>query len=116
MSGFDNYKRKALENPAVKAEYDALQPEYNLIQAMIDAREQNNSLSYKGYNGSIEYSEEDCCLFGKVIGIKSLISYEGNSVEELENGFVKSVDEYLKDCKEMGVLPEQPYGGSFREL
>ena len=44
-------------------------------------------LVYKNYNGTVEYSKEDRCLFGKVIGIKSLLSYEGNSVEELEADF-----------------------------
>lgn len=34
-------------------------------------------LSYKNYNGTVEYSKEDSCLFGKVVGIKSLLSYEG---------------------------------------
>ena len=38
MSSYNDYKRKALENPDVKAEYDASQPEYDIIQAMIDAR------------------------------------------------------------------------------
>lgn len=34
-------------------------------------------LSYKNYNGTVEYSKEDRCLFGKAIGLKSLLSYEG---------------------------------------
>ena len=38
MSSYKEYKAKALSNPEVKAEYDTLQPEYDLIQAMIDAR------------------------------------------------------------------------------
>ncbi len=38
MSSYKNYKEKALQDPNVKAEYDALQPEYDIIQAMIDAR------------------------------------------------------------------------------
>ena len=38
MSSYKEYKEKALQNPKVKAEYDALQPEYDIIQAMIDAR------------------------------------------------------------------------------
>ncbi|MCQ2549374.1 MAG: helix-turn-helix transcriptional regulator [Lachnospiraceae bacterium] len=42
MSSFKDYKEKALKNPEVKAEYDALQPEYDLIQAMIDARISQN--------------------------------------------------------------------------
>ena len=42
MSSYKEYKAKALSNPEVKAEYDALQPEYDLIQAMIDARTSQN--------------------------------------------------------------------------
>lgn len=42
MSSYKDYKKKALENVEVKAEYDALAPEYDLIQAMIDARVSQN--------------------------------------------------------------------------
>lgn len=66
-------------------------------------------LSYKNYNGTVEFSKEDNCLFGKVIGIKSLISYGGASVKELEKDFHNAVDEYLEDCKERNIEPEQPY-------
>ena len=38
MKNYKDYKKKALANPDVKKEYDALEPEYDLIQAMIDAR------------------------------------------------------------------------------
>ena len=73
----------------------------------------SNLLSYKNYNGTVEYSKEDKCLFGKVVGVKSLLSYEGTSVEELETEFQNVINEYLKDCEERGVTPEQPYKGSF---
>ena len=69
----------------------------------------SNLLSYKNYNGTVEYSKEDSCLFGKVVGIKSLLSYEGNSVQDFQN----VIDEYLADCKERNVEPEQPYKGTF---
>ena len=42
MSSYKDYKKRALQNSAAKAEYDALQPEYDIIQAMIDARVQQN--------------------------------------------------------------------------
>ena len=70
-------------------------------------------LHYKDYYGSIEYSEEDCCLFGKVIGIRSLLSYEGESAKELIANFHSVVDEYLADCQELGMEPEKPFKGSF---
>jgi predicted HicB family RNase H-like nuclease len=70
-------------------------------------------LSYKNYNGTVEYSKEDGCLFGKVVGIKSLLSYEGNSIQELEMDFQAAIDTYIADCEEQGLQPEQPYKGSF---
>lgn len=70
-------------------------------------------LSYKDYNGTVEYSDDDKCLYGKVVGIKSLLSYEGVSVQELEKSFQSTIDEYLADCKERNVEPEQPYKGRY---
>jgi predicted HicB family RNase H-like nuclease len=68
----------------------------------------SNLLSYKNYNGTVEYSKGNGCLFGKVVGIKSLLSYEGNSIQELEQDFKNVIDEYLADCEEREVAPEQP--------
>ena len=42
MSSYKEYRKKALQDPQIKKEYDALQPEYDIIQAMIDARVQQN--------------------------------------------------------------------------
>ena len=39
---YQDYKKEALQDPEVKKEYDALQPEYDIIQAMIDARISQN--------------------------------------------------------------------------
>jgi predicted HicB family RNase H-like nuclease len=71
------------------------------------------NLEYKGYTGTIEYSKEDELLFGKVIGIKSLLSYEGSTGTELEVDFKGVIDEYLEDCKVLNTKPEKPFKGSF---
>ena len=47
----------------------------------------NNTIQYKGYIGSAEFSEEDSVFFGKVLGIRSLISYEGENAKELIEDF-----------------------------
>ena len=73
----------------------------------------NNLLEYKGYYGSVEYSNEDNILCGKVLGIKSLISYEGESVKSLKGDFEEAVEDYLKLCEERGIEPEKAYKGSF---
>lgn len=70
-------------------------------------------LNFKGYTGSIEYSKEDGLLFGKVIGIKGLISYEGKTGNDLENDFIEAIEDYLSTCKEAGIAPEKPFKGSF---
>lgn len=54
-------------------------------------------LIYKGYVGSIEISLEDGCLYGKILGIRDLVLYEGNTLTELENDFRAAVDVYLLD-------------------
>lgn len=69
-------------------------------------------LKYKGYTGSVEYSPEDGCLFGKVQGLHgTLISYEGASVEEIRQDFEGAIDDYLLSCKERGIAPAKPYSG-----
>lgn len=71
-----------------------------------------NTLEYKGYYGSIEYSKENKCLHGKVLGMaKDCILYEGNTVEELENDFREAVESYLEGCKELGIKPRKGYNG-----
>ncbi|MEL7147721.1 MAG: type II toxin-antitoxin system HicB family antitoxin [Bacteroidota bacterium] len=70
-------------------------------------------LEYKGYTGSIEYSPEDNLLYGKVLGIKGLISFDGETGKLLENDFKEAIDVYLSDCKESGKTPEKPFKGSF---
>ena len=35
----------------------------------------NNTIQYKGYIDSVGFSEEDSIFYGKVMGIRSLISY-----------------------------------------
>jgi predicted HicB family RNase H-like nuclease len=71
----------------------------------------NEVLKYKGYHGSTEYSLEDDCLFGKLLGINDVITYEGNSVKEIKAAFKDSVDDYLAFCKETGKEPNKPYSG-----
>ena len=72
-----------------------------------------NTMEYKGYIGSVEFSETDELFFGQGQGIRSLISYEGINAKELVSDFHESVDAYLKFCEEEGIEPEKAYKGSF---
>ena len=71
-----------------------------------------NCLEYKGYFGSVEYSKDDKCLYGKVLGMtKDCITYEGYTVNELENDFRNAIESYLEGCKELGIKPRKGYNG-----
>lgn len=70
-------------------------------------------MKYKGYIGSVEFSEEDQIFYGKVLGIHALISYEGESAKELIQDFHDPVDDYLELCVEKRIEPEKAYKGSF---
>lgn len=71
------------------------------------------NLKYKGYIGSVEYNEEDNCLFGKVLGMsKDVISYEGKTIEELKADFEAGIEDYLDSCKARGVEPRKAYSGT----
>lgn len=73
----------------------------------------NNTMEYKGYVGSVEFSESDGLFYGKVQGIRSLISYEGTDAKQLVEDFHSAVDDYLTLCAEEDVEPEKAYKGSF---
>lgn len=72
-----------------------------------------NTMEYKGYVGSVEFSEEDGIFFGKVMGIRSLISYEGTDARSLVEDFHGAIDDYLQLCEGQGKAPEKAYKGSF---
>lgn len=73
----------------------------------------HNTMKYKTYIGSVEFSEAKECFFGNVLGIRKDISYEGEDVRSLIRNFHEAVDDYLADCSEAGTEPEKAYKGTF---
>lgn len=73
----------------------------------------SNMLNHKGYQGSVQFSEEDRVFHGKVEFIRSLISYEGTDVDGLETAFREAVDDYLGLCEQEGKEPETAFKGTF---
>lgn len=72
-----------------------------------------SNLTYKGYTGTIEASIEDGCLHGQLLFITDIITYEGNTVEEIKTSFEEAVDHYLAYCQETGKPANKPYSGTF---
>ena len=73
----------------------------------------NDTLKYKDFFGSVEYSADDDCFFGKIIGTTDLVTFEGDSVDSLKAAFAEAVEDYLILCKEVGKEPQKTYKGSF---
>ena len=67
----------------------------------------SNTMEYKGYVGSVEFSEKDGVFFGKVMGIRAMISYEGENAHDLVEDFHSAVDSYLETCAAEGIEPER---------
>ena len=70
-----------------------------------------NTMTYKGYLGSVAYSEKDNVFIGKIEGINGLVNFEGESVKELTEAFHEAVDDYLAYCQDEGIEPEKSYTG-----
>lgn len=71
-----------------------------------------NTLTYKGYIGSVHFSEKDGVFFGKIEGINGLVNFEGESVKELTEAFHEAVDDYIEYCKVEGIEPHKSYSGT----
>lgn len=71
-----------------------------------------NTLTYKGYIGSVNFSEKDGVFFGKIEGINGLVNFEGESVKELTRAFHEAVNDYLEYCEAEGIEPHKSYSGS----
>ncbi|HNB53757.1 MAG TPA: type II toxin-antitoxin system HicB family antitoxin [Anaerolineales bacterium] len=70
-------------------------------------------MEYKGYIGKAEIDEEAGILYGEVINVRDVITFEGTSVEEVQKAFRESVDDYLEFCAQRGEDPEKPFSGKF---
>ena len=55
-----------------------------------------NTLRYKGFIGSVNFSEEDSVFFGKIEGINGMVNFEGQSVQELTEAFQESDEHFMK--------------------
>lgn len=65
-----------------------------------------NTMTYKGYAASFEYSDDDECLVGHIAGIKDRVGFHGKTVEKLEEAFHEAVEDYLETCAAVGKEPQ----------
>lgn len=70
-------------------------------------------MKYKGYTGHVEYDDEAKIFHGEVLGIKDVVTFQGTTVDEINQAFKDSVDDYLIFCLERGEKPNKPFSGKF---
>ncbi|GHT03349.1 hypothetical protein AGMMS49525_08260 [Bacteroidia bacterium] len=74
----------------------------------------NNILKYKDFIATVKYSDEDEAFIGRIEGIDSVVSFEGQSVEELKSAFSEAVESYIDFCRRKGIAhPQKSYTGVF---
>lgn len=71
-----------------------------------------NAMTHKGYVARVEFDPKDYIFFGRLAGIRDIISFHGETVNELEIAFNEAVDHYLDTCAELGEKPNKPYSGT----
>jgi len=68
-------------------------------------------MTYQGYAARIEYSEEDQAFVGHIAGIRDVVGFHGESVQELRAAFIEAVDDYLETGAALGRSPQKPFSG-----
>ena len=70
-------------------------------------------MEYKGYIGDVKFDADASIFHGEVINTRDVITFQGQSVDELVAAFHGSVDDYLAFCAERGEEPDKPFSGQF---
>lgn len=61
----------------------------------------------------MSFDDEAEIFHGEVTGIRDVITFQGQSVDELKKAFQELVEDYLAFCAERGEEPEKPFSGRF---
>ena len=70
-----------------------------------------NTMRCQNYAARVEFDERDNIFIGRVLGMRSIISFHGATVAGLRREFKTAIDEFVRDCEERGVKPEKPASG-----
>lgn len=70
-----------------------------------------NTMTHKGYTARIEFDERDNIFVGRVLGLRTMISFHGETVDQLRREFKAAIDDFLDDCKKQGIRPEKAASG-----
>ena len=69
-------------------------------------------MEYKGYRAAVTFDDSVDMFHGSVVDTRDVVTFMGDSVEQLRREFKVSIDEYLEFCRERGREPDKPYSGA----
>lgn len=70
-----------------------------------------NTMNHTGYTARVEFDERDNIFVGRVLGIRTMISFHGENVAGLRAEFESAVEDFLRECKQEGLKPQKPASG-----
>ena len=66
-------------------------------------------LTHKGYAAHIDFDAEDRIFLGRITDIADIVTFHGETVDDLARAFKEAVDDYLAMSKKLGRPPQKPY-------
>ena len=66
-------------------------------------------MEYKGYTGQVEFDAEAGLFHGEVLDTRDVITFQGTTVDDIQQAFRESVDDYLDFCSERNENPDKPF-------
>jgi predicted HicB family RNase H-like nuclease len=69
-------------------------------------------ISYKGYIGIAEVDFDAKVIHGRLVGLRDVVTFEGDTIAEAEQAFRDSVDDYLEWCAKRGRPAQKPFKGN----
>ncbi|TEA59766.1 type II toxin-antitoxin system HicB family antitoxin [Pseudomonas sp. CH235] len=67
-----------------------------------------NVMGYNGFSARVEYSDEDGLFIGHIAGIRDVVGFHGESINELRKSFEEAVTDYLETCARLGANKRKP--------
>jgi predicted HicB family RNase H-like nuclease len=74
----------------------------------------NNSVSYKGFVGSVNFDFNKNFVFGKIENVQDVVEYKTEFAADVKKVFIKAVNKYIRDCKQSNKRIVKIYNGRFK--
>ena len=71
------------------------------------------TMTHEGYVATVELDEEAGLFHGEVINTRDVLTFQGQTLDQLRAAFADTIADYIEWCHERGKEPERPYSGNF---